>query len=156
MLEILTLYIRWALLWYIMLLRQRDLDIVSRCTIASSPHWNQALNRGAGKVRSLQGSYERFYAVIFTTSSRQPHRCSSCFKTSRSRACIDSAHRRQGSSGRFAMIPNEDFYPPAHKTIIKLRYVALANSRPNALTSACRFVSGSLLNELRKIILPHN
>lgn len=44
------------------------------------------------------------------------------------------------------MIPNEDLYPPAHKTVIKLRYVVPArilrvrtHSRCNARLSSIRF-----------------
>ncbi|KYN22832.1 Heat shock protein beta-1 [Trachymyrmex cornetzi] len=107
---------------YTTLLRQCDLDIVSRCTIANGPHWNQALNRDAGKVRSLQGS---IYAVIFTTSSRQPHRHSP-----RCRA------KRAWSVQGFTMIPNEDFYPPAHKTIIKLRRHHTSTSEHHTSTTS--------------------
>ncbi|KYQ52813.1 Heat shock protein beta-1 [Trachymyrmex zeteki] len=75
---------------YITLLRQCDPDIVSRCTIANGPHWNQALNRGVGKVRSLQGS----------------------------------------------MIPNEDLYPPTHKTVIKLRRHHTSTSEHHTSTTS--------------------
>ncbi|KYN31651.1 Heat shock protein beta-1 [Trachymyrmex septentrionalis] len=85
----------------------------------NGPHWNQALNRGAGKVRSLQGS---IYAVIFTTSPRQPHRHSPVVE--RSLVGIDS------------MIPNEDFYPPAHKTVIKLRRHHTSTSEHHTSTTS--------------------
>lgn len=69
-----------------------DLDIVSRCTIANGPHWeSRALKsrRGRRKGEELAGILdERIYAVIFTTSPRQPHRRSPRFKASRARTVV--------------------------------------------------------------------